>query len=124
MPAIPGHARSSHRDISMNETRDRIISIGLEAITTIEAVAGFAVVNTVAGSFILRETLATLEQLLPYSTFARINHSLILNISQIAELQVLGSGGNHVQMKDGRIVALTLQLNEMESLLRHGACST
>jgi hypothetical protein len=71
------------------------------------------------GSFMLRETLATLEKALPGSMFARMNHSLILNICQIEELQVLGAGGNHFQMKDGRIVALTLQLSEMESLLRH-----
>ena len=103
----------------LGRTRDRIVPISLEAITTIEAVGGFAVVHTVGGRFILRETLATLEKVLPGSTFARMNHSLILNISQIEELQVLGAGGNHFQMKDGRTVALTLQLSEMESLLRH-----
>jgi DNA-binding LytR/AlgR family response regulator len=100
-------------------TRDRIVSISLEAITTIEALGGFAVVHTLGGRFILRETLATLEKVLPGTAFARMNHSLILNISQIEELQVLGAGGNHFQMKDGRIVALTLHLREMESLLRH-----
>ena len=103
----------------LGRTRDQIVSISLEAITAIEAVRGFAVVHTHGGSFILRETLATLEKALPGSTFARMNHSLILNIHQIEELQVLGGGGNHFQMKDGRIIALTLQLSEMESLLRH-----
>jgi DNA-binding LytR/AlgR family response regulator len=102
----------------MGRTKDRTVPISLEAITTIEAVGGFAVVHTVGGSFILRQTLATLEKALPGSTFARMNRSLILNISQIEELQVLGGGGNHFRMKDGRIVALTLQLSEMESLLR------
>ena len=67
----------------------------------------------------LRETLASLEKALSASTFVRMDDFLILNISQIEELQVLGAGGNHFQMKDGRIVALTLQLSEMESLLRH-----
>lgn len=37
------------------------------------------------------------------------------------ELQVLGGDGNHVQMKDGRIIALTPQLSEMESLLHPAA---
>ena len=111
----------AHENVAflLGMTRGRIVPISLEAITTIEAVGGFAAVHTVGGSFILRETLATLEELLPCSKFARMNHSLILNISQIEVLQVLGAGGNHFQMKDGRIVALTLQLSEMESLLRH-----
>jgi two-component system, LytTR family, response regulator LytT len=102
----------------LGRTRDRIIPISLETITTIEGMGGFVVVHTVGGRFILRETLVTLERVLPGSTFVRMNHSLILNISQIEELQVLGAGGNHFQMKDGRIVALTLHLREMESLLR------
>jgi DNA-binding LytR/AlgR family response regulator len=108
-----------HVRLPLNRARDRIVPISLEAITTIEAVGGFAVVHTVGGRFILRETLATLEKVLPGSKFARMNHGLILNISQIEELQVLGAGGNHFLMKDGRTVALTLQLSEMESLLRH-----
>src|SRR5690606_22722945 len=61
---------------------------------------------------------------LPGSTFVCLNHSLILNTSQIEELQVMGGDGNHVRMKDGRIVALTPQLGEMESLLRHAADRT
>lgn len=105
----------------LGRTRDRVVSIDLDAITTIEAVGGFAVVHTMEGSFILRETLATLEKALPGSTFARLNRSLIVNISQIEELQVLGGDGNHVQMKDGRTIALTPQLSEMESLLRDAA---
>lgn len=103
----------------LGRTRDRIVPISVEAITTIEAVGGYAVVHTVGKRFILRETLATLEKALPGPMFARMNHSLILNINQVEELQVLGAGGNHFQMKDGRIVALTLHLGEMESLLRH-----
>lgn len=102
----------------LGRTRDRIVSISLEAITTIESMGSFVVVHTLEGSFMLRETLTTLEKALPGSMFARMNHSLILNICQIEELQVLGAGGNHFQMKDGRIVALTLQLSEMENLLR------
>lgn len=101
----------------LGRIRGRIVPISLEAITTIEAVGGFATVHTVGGSFFLRETLATLEKALPGSPFARMNHSLILNINQIEVLQVLGAGGNHLQMKDGRIVTLSLQLSEMESLL-------
>jgi DNA-binding LytR/AlgR family response regulator len=102
-------------------TRDRVVSISLETITTIEAVGGSAVVHTIGGSFILRETLARLEKALPRSTFVRLNRALILNTSQIEELQVLGGGDNHVRMKDGRIIALTPQLNEMEGLLRNSS---
>lgn len=98
--------------------RGRIVSISLEAITTIEAAGHFTVVHTDEARFMLRESLASLEKSLPGYTFARVNHSLILNIRQIEELQVLGGGNNHVRMKDGRTIALTAQLTEFESLLR------
>jgi DNA-binding LytR/AlgR family response regulator len=117
LPAKDETPTHEHVRLPPGRARDRIVPISLEAITTIESVGGFAVVHTVGGRFILRETLATLEKVLPGSTFARMNHCLILNISQIEELQVLGAGGNHFLMKDGRTVALTLQLSEMESLL-------
>jgi two-component system, LytTR family, response regulator len=99
-------------------TKDKITPISIEDITTIEAAGNYAVVHTANERFILRETLAMLEKKLPEHEFSRISRSLIVNLNQIAELQVLGAGGNQILLKDGRLVALTLQLREMERLLR------
>jgi two-component system, LytTR family, response regulator len=113
--------KTAPRKKLLAKTKDKITPISLEEITSIEAAGNYAVVHTAGERFILRETLTTLEKELPKQEFARVNRSLILNLNQIAELQVLGAGGNQILLKDGRIVVLTLQLREMEKLLQYAS---
>jgi two-component system LytT family response regulator len=87
-----------------------------EEISWIEAQGNYVALHVGAQSFLLRQTVSTLEKQLDPAKFQRIERSTIVNLDAIREMHPAGRGEYEIVLKDG--VALKLSHTYRESFLR------
>lgn len=100
------------------KTDDRLVVLRVEDIDSIEAAGNYVSVHIGRESHILRDTLANLEAQLPPEKFLRISRATILNLDRVKELQPGFKGEHVVVLRDGRKLAMTRGLREVEQALR------
>src|SRR5207245_204853 len=83
------------------KSRGRVVFLKTEQIDWIEASANYVELHAGQQSFLLRETLSTLEGRLDPRQFARVHRTNIVNIDRIQELQPWSHGDFTVLLKDG-----------------------
>ena len=102
------------------KTDDRLVVLRTEDIDSIEAAGNYVSVHAGKESHILRDTLANLESQLSPEKFLRISRATIVNLDRVKELQPGFKGEHVVVLRDGRKLAMTRGLREVEQALRFG----
>ena len=97
---------------------DRMIFLKVGDIDTIEAAGKYVVVHSGKENHVLRETLAGLEAQLDPEKFLRISRPAIVNLDRIKELQPMFKGEHVVVLQNGRQLAMTRGLREVEKALK------
>lgn len=80
---------------------DRLRVFSVDQITWIEADEYYVKIHIGANSYMVRESLGSLEKQLPTRRFVRIHRSTIVNIEQVEALEPLFQGDCTVVLKDG-----------------------
>jgi len=102
------------------KTDDRLVVLRAEDIDSIEAAGNYVSVHAGKESHILRDTLANLESQLAPEKFLRISRATIVNLDRVKELQPGFKGEHVIVLRDGRKLAMTRGLREVEQALRFG----
>jgi two-component system LytT family response regulator len=94
----------------------RLVAFG--DIHWIEAARYYVRVYTQEGSYLIRDTIASLERRLDARQFFRISRSTIVNLAQVLELQPATHGDYWVVLRSGQTTRLTRQRRtQLESAL-------
>lgn len=107
-------AESKYLERLVVKTAGRVFFLDTGEIDWIEAEGNYVSVHTAKKSYMLRDTISSLETRLDPKKFIRIHRSAIVNIDRVRELQSWTHGEYHVIMHDG--TQLTLSRSYRESL--------
>jgi len=91
--------------------------VEVNELDCIEAAGNYAILHVGATNHILRETLAHLEAKLSPKRFLRISRSAIVNLERIKAVEPATRGEHVVVLKDGRELALTRGVREVQQRL-------
>ncbi|HWS54173.1 MAG TPA: LytTR family DNA-binding domain-containing protein [Pyrinomonadaceae bacterium] len=95
------------------KTGGRVFFLNTDEIDWIEAEGNYVNIHTVAKkSYLLRETISSLEAQLDPKEFVRIHRSAIVNINRIKELQPWSHGEYHILLQDGTRLTLSRSYRE------------
>jgi two-component system, LytTR family, response regulator len=81
-------------------TGDRVLMVRVGDIDWVEAAGNYVSVHVGKKSWLLRETIAAIENRLVAHGFARIHRSTVINIERVAELRSLSNGEYAVVLQD------------------------
>jgi len=108
---LRGPARYSERLVV--KTGGRVFFLNTDEIDWIEAEGNYVNIHTGAKkSYLLRETISSLESQLDPKEFVRIHRSAIVNINRIKELQPWSHGEYHILLQDGTRLTLSRSYRE------------
>lgn len=102
------------------KTDDKMVVIKTADIDSIESAGNYVAVNIGNQSHILRETLNALETQLDPEKFLRVSRSAIVNLDRVKELQPMFKGEHIIVLQNGKRLAMTRGLREVEQALRFG----
>lgn len=88
-------------------TGRRILLVDLRTIEWIDAADNYVRLHAGAREYVLRETLASLEQQLDPELFVRIHRSVIVRIDRIQELHPASHGDMDVVLRDGTTLTMS-----------------
>ena len=89
-----------------------------EEIVWIEAAGNYARVHAAGQGFLLRASLAELEQRLEGLPFVRVHRGVLLNVMRIVSLRPVGHGDLEVRLADGERLAVSRRFRaRLEGLL-------
>ena len=84
----------------------------MENIRYIEASGYYIEIYAGEKKFLLRESLANMEQRLQGRQFIRIHRSTIINTSFLRQIEQIGFGDVEAQMKDGKVFRVSKTYKE------------
>lgn len=116
-----GPASSGRRRLTRIVVKDgdRILFLKVDDIDWIEAADYYAKIHVGPASYMIRETLANLEQQLDPERFVRIHRSSIVNLDRIQEMQPWFHGAFVVLLNDGTELRLSRSRRDhLQSLLQ------
>jgi two-component system LytT family response regulator len=102
------------------KTDDRVVVIKTADIDCIDSAGNYVAVNVGKESHILRETLNALEAQLDPEKFLRVSRSVIVNLDRVKELQPMFKGEHIIVLQNGKRLAMTRGLREVEQALKFG----
>lgn len=102
------------------KTDDRVVVIKTADIDSIDSAGNYVAVNIGKESHILRETLNALEAQLDPEKFLRVSRSVIVNLDRVKELQPMFKGEHIIVLQNGKRLAMTRGLREVEQALKFG----
>jgi two-component system LytT family response regulator len=85
----------------------KVVFIKVEDIDWVEAADNYVSLHVGSESLLHRETMSSLESMLPASKFMRISRSTIVNVDRIKELQPLFHGEYAVILRNGTRLTLS-----------------
>jgi two-component system LytT family response regulator len=94
------------------KTGGRVFFLNTDEIDWIEAEGNYVNIHTGKKSYLLRETISSLEAQLDPKEFVRIHRSAIVNINRIKELQPWSHGEYHIILHDGTRLTLSRSYRE------------
>ena len=86
---------------------DRYLLVKLDDIDWLEAAANYVEVHARGGEYLIRSTLASLEQRLDPQRFVRIHRSTIVNADRVAEIRSDAHGDFEVTLDRGKVLRMT-----------------
>jgi two-component system, LytTR family, response regulator len=115
-PVAPTTAQCLTRLTIKND--DKVVVIKTTDIDSIESAGNYVAVNVGKESHILRETLNALEKQLDPEKFLRVSRSAIVNLDCVKELQPMFKGEHIIVLQNGKRLAMTRGLREVEQALK------
>jgi two-component system LytT family response regulator len=117
--ALLGHAQAPSAQLTRLAVKSpgKVTFLELDQIHSIEAAGKYVVVHVGKEHHVLREAISSLESHLPPHQFLRISRSVIVNISQVKELQQGFKGENMVLLKSGKSYPTTRPIREIQQKL-------
>ena len=82
------------------KSRGRVLFVKIEDVDWIEASANYVELHSGKNSYLIRETLNSLEARLDPRRFARVHRTTIVNVDRIRELQPWSHGDFIVVLRD------------------------
>ena len=86
---------------------DRVVVVRVADIDWVEAAGNYVSIHVGKKTWLLRETIAGMDQRLAPHGFARIHRSTLVSIERVAELRTLANGEFAVHLHDGTTLKLT-----------------
>lgn len=102
------------------KSNDKVVVVKATDIDSIESAGNYVAVTVGKESHILRETLNMLESQLDPEKFFRISRSAIVNLDRVKELQPMFKGEHVIVLHNGKRLAMTRGLRDVERALRFG----
>ena len=99
------------------KSAEKILFVAVSDVDSIESAGNYVVVHVGKESHILRDTLTNLEVKLSPAKFLRESRSAIVNLERVKELQSAYRGESVVVLKNGRAIATTHSLREIQEKL-------
>ncbi len=103
-PAPPAEGGFAHR-LTVRDG-DRFVMLRVAEIDWIEAAANYVRIHARGGMFVLRATMAAIEERLDPRQFARIHRSTIVNVDRVREIRPEWHGDFDVVLADGKTLRL------------------
>ena len=100
------------------KTDDKVVVLKTADIDSIESAGNYVAVNVGKESHILRETLNALATQLDPEKFLRVSRSAIVNLDRVKELQPMFKGEHIIVLQNGKRLAMTRGLREVEQALK------
>ena len=100
------------------KTGEKVLVVKTADIDSIESAGNYVAVNIGKDCHILRETLNALESQLNPEHFLRVSRSAIVNLDHIKELQPMFKGEHVIILHNGKSLAMTRGLREVEQALK------
>ena len=94
------------------KTGGRVFFLNTDEIDWVEAEGNYVSIHTGKKSYLLRETISSLETQLDPKEFVRIHRSAIVRLDRIKELQPWSHGEYHVLLQDGTRLTLSRSYRE------------
>ena len=104
------------------KSNDRILLINAESVQSIHAEGDYVRIHVPKQSYLIHETMQSLESRLDPHRFIRINRSVIVNLEFVAGFKPLLGGDYRVYMKDGTEFTLSRTFRKQLSRLRIHVC--
>jgi two-component system, LytTR family, response regulator len=100
------------------KTGEKVLVVKTADIDSIESAGNYVAINIGKDCHILRETLNALESQLNPEHFLRVSRSAIVNLDHIKELQPMFKGEHVIILHNGKSLAMTRGLREVEQALK------
>jgi two-component system, LytTR family, response regulator len=109
LPALLRDLRSAHRYPSRVAVRagDKYVVVNWRDVDWIEAADNYVSLHVGPREFLLRDTLASIEQQLDPEQFVRIHRSAIVQLDRVVELRPATHGDVQVKLRNGACLALS-----------------
>jgi two-component system LytT family response regulator len=109
LASLAGALRGRPRYLSRLSVRaaSRIILVDLATVDWIEAADNYVRLHAGSREYLLRETLARLEQRLDPERFVRIHRSAIVQVDRVSELHPASHGDMEVVLRNGTVLTLS-----------------
>ena len=91
----------------MVKHRGRVVFLQIRDVDWIKALANYVELHVGAQTYMIRETLNSLESRLDPDLFARVHRSVIVNLDRIKELQPWSHNDYLVILKDGTEIRMS-----------------
>jgi two-component system LytT family response regulator len=89
------------------KTGEKVLFVRSEEVDSIEAEGNYVRLNVAGTSYMLRETINSVESKIDPRTFVRIHRSTIVNINRVKELQAWARGEYRVVLLNGTCYTLS-----------------
>ncbi len=101
-------------------TGDRVVVLRIAEIDWVEASGNYVSLHIGKKAWLLRETIAAMDQRLAPHGFARIHRSTLVNVERVAELRALANGEFAVLLRCGRELKLSRSFRHALGMLSGG----
>jgi len=101
-------------------TGDRVVLLRIAEIDWVEACGNYVSLHIGKKGWLLRETIAAMDQRLAPHGFARIHRSTLVNVERVAELRALANGEFAVLLRDGDELKLSRSFRHALGMLSGG----
>jgi two-component system, LytTR family, response regulator len=101
-------------------TGDRVVVLRIAEVDWVEASGNYVSLHIGKKAWLLRETIAAMDQRLAPHGFARIHRSTLVNVERVAELRALANGEFAVLLRDGSELKLSRSFRHALGMLSGG----
>jgi len=105
-PPAPRVTNAKRRERFAVKRRGEIIFLRTDEIDWIQAEANYSRVHTGELSYLLRESMQSLDETLDADTFIRVHRSAIINIDRVQKVVTSADGAFSIVLKTGALVPL------------------
>lgn len=98
---------------------DKVLVVRTADIDAIESAGNYVSVHVGSESYIVRDSLTALEAQLDPRRFLRVSRSALVNLVRVKELHPMTKGEHLIVLQNGRRIAMTRGVREVERALRY-----